>query len=613
MDNHVLIISTGNQDLKLICKTTTNCSSPKIELREIGKYNRRLLHKALIDEKVKYKIIANEEALKAEINNNIKIPEGWTQSKKGFIDVNCKDRKLDTAAPFKQDTWENRDKSKYRYTKALQNKKGEYLLFPAKLHTVVKSTQAEDKKIVSGVVFYTDRKNSDELNIDPERKKKLKDQYNSEPIATGKILAKWLEEYFPDSNFQPVNFLENSYAFEGNHLIEHGTLQPYDQPIALRATSIIDTAIFNLSNEHLDATAIVSHTGGIADAKSILTASSRLHFHGKILEIHDSEHITTGIACLNEDNQKHCRILPRDNILMTKHYALQRLWEGDFNGAWAVASHIMEDDPVLQQDAWVQAIKNHADYIEGRKQFERNEIPTIPSEMEENGSIKLLWLVFRIEIALQRRVEKNEPLTFEMLRWINLFREKVLEYLLLFSISPENYPDYTVSLREWSIESKTGSDKFEGIKIKNSHFFRMYLDTGETKIKNINHNLYQTTYEPFSKNIEKDIETYEIDNNTECSLREYRNKLTHRFLPTDDIEKIKQYGEHEDINLWDLTPNDHQHNKLGTVFLDRPLITNIFKKINPNIGSPDIIYRNMVTELMNTIQKAIVLGQSHLK
>jgi len=589
MQDHVLIISTGNQDLKIICKTTINCNKPEIELAEIGKRNRRLLHQALIDGEVPYKIIATEEELKQEISDDIVIPKNWQQSKRKFIDINADKEQLN-AIPFNQSTWVNRDKTQTRVTETLCNKAGQYLLFPAKLHTVINTIKIEELNIKGGLVFYTDRKKCDlEFTDNKERKKKLAEQYSQEPIATGILLSKWLENEFGGSTFKPVNFLQGLYVVEGNTLIENKTFAPYDQPIAQKSTHIIDTAIKQLSEDNPASKAIVSHTGGIADAKPVITTSAKLHFNGNILELHDSEHMPNDPVCLADTNANKCRILSRDAILDAKYRANQRLWEGDFTGAWSVVSHIKEDDPKLLIDKWVRDVKIISDYMAGYS----NNTPFDSDKLTQTQK-EIIWKAFQVEAALQNY--RGEALIIRALQALGTCREAMEKYL-----ANKQLQQYGVSI------GKRG-------KLKNANSLPPHLEifkTGypyEQKGKWLLEELgYSQEICNFFKIIDENFYQYTHNSNRITkSLRSFRNDITHNQPPTQQmVEEIKQYGINK--KLWRLDSCNQQIDKLGQCFLAKQMTQAIFEEITPGFNTENE-YKKLIQNLMEKIREPINEG-----
>ena len=594
MDNHLLIISTGNQDLKLICKTT-NSIEPEIKLAEIGSRDRRELHQALMNGEIKYKIISDKKELEEQIGDDIEISEGWTRGKRKYIDVNCKNQELDISTPFKKNTRAN--------IEALQNKKGEYLLFPAKLHTVIKSIQAENKKIVSGIIFYTDR-SSCNLELDSSKKKKIDEQYSQEPIATGKLIAEWLKTKFPNAGFKSTNFMEGLYIFEGNSILEKQKLAPYDQPIAQKATHIIDSAIQELAKSNPTSNAIVSHTGGIADAKTIITASARLHFHGNMLELHDSEHIPDDPICLADSNLQKCQILPRNAILDAKHLACQRLWEGDFAGAWAVVSHIQEDDPNLEQDQWVNGIKQAANFMENYAPVKQGVLKTLDKLQDfKPNTILLIWKAFQIEASLQ--YNQSEPLIPKTLLALGSFRE-IMEVAIIDKYLQKEYgEDWKQVLPEEKL--------IEWLDIKylysRSYQEKNYDDNfkmNKKRRKNMSINSFQKNGEflielDYHKTIFFKLMDTEIGN-TDKTLKSFRNDIAHKSFKPENVKPIKEYAVQN--HIWFNEKNNHNINKLGCSFLARKIVKELFEELDPTV-KPQELYKELVEELFQKIHKPI--------
>ncbi len=592
MKKMALIVSTGVQDLKVVC-TEERDGNTRIVLRSVDRERRRDLHERLLNDNPPWwRIVATEEELKQalpESMKHLKIPflekEGGSNDQ--FQDKYIKAARPGNNLPFEVDCY------KGTVVKAVTDGNGHYLLFPAKLYTVVAGLKAQDFAIDAALVFYTDRIYRQDFDK----------EYKEEPIATGKLIAQWLADgngLNPDegANFKShpfcyVNYLKDEVALEGDRVALEGEFSPYDQPLALSAIAHIDSAVKNLADNYSDCTAVVSHTGGPGDVKAPLTASARLHFGGRIIEIHDNKYAPFKPEYLSSTRY---RIPPRNAALEARHQAAMRLWEGDFAGAWAVASFIQRNDPDSPCDSWVARVREAANFMQGWRGHDPRIID--PFKGIPEGVKKLLLLAWRVEAALQH--DQGEPLITDALRQMATFREKALEYLVLRVLQKDKNFRGTVCLSSWRpYPEHSNKTLVENIKIKDGYLDTRNLNNIESYLNmNGDEDEKKQYRELRSKIMEKDCDR----NIKKSSLHEYRNKLTHNTLTESEVQIVRECAQAND--LWSLRCNNQKSDNLGTCFLEQQVVKDLFNVIAPNLDAAEA-YRDFVTTLINAIRTPI--------
>jgi hypothetical protein len=557
----VLVVSTGGQDLKVVSVIEKE-GVQKLVLEPLFG---REKHQELLDGTIKYQIEHDAKTIKTLL------PSQYSGADPDF---QYEVQKKDNAQPVTTD-------------------KGEWLLYPAKLASVAESV-AHHFNIIGALVLYSKRRkmNDDEKNrVGEKNTRALQRDFNKEPIANGKLITEWLKKRFPGIQVETANYLENQIALEGATVLS-GQFSAYDEPCALAVSAYIEKAVRDFRQHFPSALAVVSHTGGFGDIKSILTAATRLHFGGAVIELHDNKYANVGRGL---DDPAQYRIPARNAVLDARHHAALRLWEGDFAGAWAVVSHIKKNDPGLPCDGWVSAIHDAASFMQGwAEPVELNPLAAVP---KGRGLEKLFLLAWRVEAALQNN--DGEPLIADVLRHLGTFREKLLEYLLLLGLEKMGG---SIEIDEWKITKLPNGMNDKRIKIKTG-----YLDTRHpadlAMFFHNNRGSYQDlykSYSPFHEMLERDIHKQCVDTTTrerDC-LRAYRNRLTHNVLPADDIDKIREYGNR--VRLWNTTPNGQKRDRLGACFLAMPAIEAIFDLIAPGC-LPAREYRRFVDGLLDGI------------
>lgn len=577
--NSVLIASTGGQDIKVLCQLSGNNT---VIPYSIGKNNLRKLHQALIDNIIPWKMVASEPQLQKVTGLN-DLSLVTKPGKQRFIDIE-KDFKIEKL--FRPVCNRNRAV----IAKPLfSNKK--LLLFPAKLYSVIESI--DKNKIKAVALFYTDR------TLASDKDKSNQRDYDGEPIATGKVLAQWLADKlnipqdkiakeegsdYKNHSICHINMLNGLYIMEGNHLFEHGEFLNEDIPIASKTGQIIDSALHNMANHYPDCHAIVSHTGGFGDIKPVITASARLHFKGRIQEIHDNKY--SNPARLEASKSADYHPIPQHEIMDAKHRATQRIWEGDFAGAWAVVSHIADNNPGADpaKNTWVETVRQAANFMEGWEQpdYTLMGFQPIPQVIGiDKAHQQLIWQSWQVEASLQFNMGK--PLINHTLRHL----VNLLESLLQHEVKNCHTKKPSAGL---SLELKTNGE----IKVLNGK-----SRTGrELYMECLQEYFYDfACVEPLSKF--HTLLTQEFTK-PQKSLISFRNDVAHRSLSCDHIAAIISYG--EENKLWQTQLNNQQNDKLGTAFLSQQIIKPVFEAIMPKeTAKLEIMYHDFVKEILKKI------------
>ena len=576
MKKAALIVSTGSQDLKIVCQKKSDGSIVALKPKGNRNFSIRWLHEQWLSGKIPTRIVDDEEQIRSECSN---------LSQSTPFKLTADDRASIRLSETPGRVFDDQD------FEPLVNNEGAYLLFPAKLHSVVSGLKKQGYEIAAALVCYTDRKYHP--NSDFER------DYQNEPVATGPLIARWLAAGhganpqegadFENHPFCHLNYLKDEVALEGERVALNKQFSPYDQPLALSAIARTDQAISELAKVHPDCTAVVSHTGGPGDMKAPLTASARLHFGGRIIEIHDNKYARFQPENLSSEA---FRVPPRNAALETRHQAALRLWEGDFAGAWAVASFIARNDPCFPCDPWVEKVRQAANFMQGWRAHDRAIIH--PFKEVPAGIQKLVLLAWRVEAALQH--DHGEPLITDALRQLATLREKALEYFVLTALVRDPKFEGSVCLSSWRVQFPPPKPPAKKPKYKKLEPSDGYLDTRSIKklesyLKTADPN---SAYCPFKKKIEA-----ECSGPGSMNLRKLRNELTHNTLSDSQVEAIRACAQERD--LWRYQPNQQNIDNLGHCFLTRPVVTALFQALAPNL---DLAagYRRFVGELIEAVK-----------
>lgn len=471
-----------------------------------------------------------------------------------------------------------------------------YRILPGKLHSVVKRIENEGWKIVGILVFYTDR-----APIESGSKKKpnkkiehLTQMYWDEPVGTGPILARALAEKFRECNLRNnpqegidfenyevchVNLLKGLYAQEGNAIIqENPRLDYYEYPIALQVVRCLDDAVNALAHKFAGeaVAAIVSHTGGMGDIKACLTPSARFRFGGKLTEHHDSEFFHDDLrSAESEPDSK--KIPRRSEALDAKFHAEQRIWEGDFHGAWAVVSHLQVDD---SHDPWVRAVQQAAHYMEGFAPVDLSQFPGLHEEITWDQFYPVLRAAFRVEAALQNN--KGQPMIADALRALMNFWE-VFEYELI----------YQSIERKHSIKVDRSTQLFEISDPCLQRKWKQFLDPKHKEPFKVNYRYpqpkkfalhlieeSQTSNKTEQKNAIEDFDKLiygerDANGQPQSGFNQYRNTVTHYVLTRKTLAEVKNQASRK--QLWKIDPNQQQLENLGHCFLETDKVRALFK------------------------------------
>ncbi len=578
----VLIVSTGQQDLKRLYRDRVG------NTLYFDRINRRQDHENLLDGKTRYKICHTEKKLREVAGNSSGLNIEWTKR------VPKNPQPLDVA--------------------------GAWVIYPAKLAPVVQALKGHFN-VVGALVFYSKRRkltSHEESRTDPERKGELSRDYDNEPIATGPIIKNWLAETFGsdknDPNFICVNYLKDSIALEGESVLTGG-YSAYEQPCSLRATHIIEDAMKSMGERFPGHTAVLSQTGGFGDIKPVISAAASLYFGGNVLELNDNKYSAFTGKMLNHPTQ--FLIPSRNAVLDARHQAAQRLWEGDFAGAWAVTAHMPQGDPQLSCDKeWVEKIREAANFMQGWRPYDTKAIDSLKGIPE--GVKRLFVMAWRVEAALQNN--RGEALITDVLRHLGTFRENLLAYLLLKILAREESNTVDIDLNNWTINIPSGNkSKIRENKYKkkdDSYDYYIQAQNGYLKtfsmqrLEEYLEKIYKDTaeykaYHPFRVFLERDIEKacvdYKSEGKRKC-LRFYRNQLMHTQLDTETIEQITCFG--NQTGLWSTKPNQQQIGRLGQCFLGTSMIKNLFKVLGTGIA-PDSAYRSFSSELFEALHNPV--------
>ena len=417
------------------------------------------------------------------------------------------------------------------------------------------------------LIIYTDRpplapNATGDLTLSDDRRKESlstlrnKKYYEDEPIATGPLLARWLAKQFTLTNVAGdsgsryntgkkacwVNVYQAVTTFEGHDINGVPPEGAYHYPLTLSVARSIDLAVKNMAEAFsgTEVNVILSHTGGPADIKECLNASARFRFGDRIIESHESELQAVGF---NFDRDKTLSRTPRrSDSLTTRLHVEQRIWEGDYVGAQAVASHIQPDGI---HDTWGHAVRATHDLFLGLDDGIYCHFPAaekIWNQPEQQRDIMLV--AFRVEAALQH--DKGTPLVTEAVKGLITLRDVLISRFLINQLKSRD-----IIIDPYSAEVIAGSEYILEHWIKqrwivhNEKLNTSKLNPAANMVKFTKCLLKETDESPTDHPLIKFHKA--IHDGKNSSLTYFRNRATHSTLTQIQVEKCRELGKNEKI------------------------------------------------------------------
>lgn len=521
--------------------------------------------------------------------------------------------------------------------------KNKYQLYAAKLQGLIstlKELQNKNKiKVIGGLFLGTDRNGN-----------------QGEPISSHILLAKYFAKEFSLDNakeFDSLN-LNNTNVFWLNQMKDIANLSKYNQryegegidyPVKRVIAKRIDDTVHKFI-EHFSvnkANVILSHTGGMADLKSLLSASVRFRENKRVLESHQTEKIDTFDTSAFKRLIKDQLLVSRQQSLQIKTLVKNRILEGDIAGAWSACAHIHDETQPVKHDIWTYAVQAVKNYFAGDNSFNldvaasvNNKIPdTIKDQFQKlNQHLKTLTTddgddfekqsqsaltrtLFHIESALQaRKMQERDiinaaihstSLNDQLLRtciyhYLNTHRNEFahLKDFLQFdndSVLKQSWNDNS-DKRFKTTRNGTTTTKLSGY---NGRFAWMRTLRSD-RILNIP-NIYskRLTYPNRSPN-----------NPEDKSLSQWRNTIAHGLgMESSDLEQIliiATLASGEMQPIWNPDLQGKTNLSTGTCILNQHYTQQIEESLGYGIGSTRKKYITLQKLLLDIINSPIYLA-----
>lgn len=529
----VVIISTGRQDIKLWAQGLDANNEQHSIVVPIGGQIREF-HCRMREEKEKFYIL-----------NTADKPEVNLSTGDGFLGFDGKSVGI-------------KEKLKgFKEVKPINGTNPPYNIYPAKIINLVdeliRLTVSKQIIVQAILLFLTER--------DP-----LLTKYGSgEPIANGDVLGPWLASKFnlsykgekePEAAFNVgevnwVNMLKDLDDFSGKGL---------DSPIHRRAAYRIDTAISGLADGNESALALVSDTGGFGEIKPLIKASVRLRFRNKIIDLPDTE--TTPLQLNIQQSLEETQWANCIESVEARHHCEQRLWQGDFIGAWGTVAHLQQN---LNDQPWIKPVKQLADFFIGATLESEQVFPELQQVMDSSPA--LLRSAFKVEAALQGIGEGDRKIAEAVLGTANFYdlslRLKINQQLsvLQWVQFSDDEMEGKVKLLSDLPNKMRADEKFFIRKNKETYLLSLGRGGDEYWVNWLKEQGYPIFHDYFI--------ALTRQNTDGKALRTYRNYVAHRILSHSDAQAARQLA--EKMQLWafpSLPPYDAQ--SLGQHFLNAP-------------------------------------------
>ncbi|HAS87280.1 MAG TPA: hypothetical protein DCS31_10890 [Candidatus Competibacteraceae bacterium] len=332
----------------------------------------------------------------------------------------------------------------------------------------------------------------------------------------------------------------------------------------------------------------MSDTGGIAQLKPLIKASTRLHFRNKVVDLPDTE--TRPLKIDIHKSLEEVRITDCVESLDARNHGEQRLWQGDFIGAWGAVAHL-QDSPDDQN--WLGYIRPVADFFLG---VELNTATLFP----ELAQIVHCWpailrAAFKVEAALQGIDEGDRRIADAILGTVN-FYDLALRSKINQMLKEADWVEFKGDEMDGKLYLKPSLPcelcNDEAFFIKDKKHFLLSLGRGG--------DLHWLDW--LDRNSVSAFKTYsDLLGRAEGgkAIRTYRNYVAHRALSEIDAQNAKNLA--IKLSLWqfpaarpyDLTP-------LGQHFLAMPLTVSLLQAFRLENAADR--YRALVSRLITAVR-----------
>lgn len=529
-------------------------------------------------------------------------------------------------------------------------------LIAAKLLPVVSRIFENKSNITTAIVLNTNRSK--------ERKHAKKEPYAVGPIIA-KWLAEVLNlEHRGEFQFQDDAPIMNS-AFYLNYLT--GTTEADGEkqnfPVTREAMQTIDCMLKHLEQVYrkqgITPQVLYSPGGGLPQFKSQIEAACRLYFDKVEHWVSpDNEHQFN-----SSQYSENIDLYPApDTSYRARRQIIEQIESGNFEGAATIASAFYNDDEngeqpqLIQSDQhWAKAVIAVAGWFQGKVSLKelKSQLPSILDKFHEEKEMpNSLWCGFKVEAAL-RQGNLHDAIRYTCdIRDIALYDllGKVVgkgNFDLFHSLSSTNDAgslqpqldqlNKEIGANKVDDKGETVSFKYTNLVLKEKARYKIRLNTynpmvpgqkaGKSTLEQLLGKKKAASIENYCSNriilidalclaqdgnipeaLTHPLNIYEATLKRplakgESTARNYRNTITHGFLPPEMTKQAKQHFMHERIGFWAQTPNKNTMH-----FLNQPIFTELYARLDSD-NTPADCYKQLVKALTDKLRHARIDGK----
>lgn len=436
-------------------------------------------------------------------------------------------------------------------------------LCAAKVETIIQGiiSSQSNFKVVGAVVFYTERTAQDgKISTSPK-------DLESEPIANGKLIAKYLEQRI---GLDP-EFITAVNAMSGLAGRTEGAIENADDiPLRREIISRIDDGIHGFINRNEkygigDAVPVLISTGGMGSFKQVLPGLVSLRFNSPVRDLSFPDVRGVEDTVLQRVvGDRLCQEQPsvsRYEAIEARSRALYLVLRGDFAGAWSSVSQLSKS----AADAWwLRPLHAVATYFGGQvgvseaadvtcEPYQRqqetilnclNSIDMRVESLDQRYQRYALNAAMRLECACQGPSQADARIADALIALSGLIDTLVVAQAARIIEDPSNGFGFSQTTQGDQFSLDPPDDTFH------DHLF--VKKNAKYRIRS-NASLW---HDQFSRDFSS---IYNLDTKFESAmnadkrggfpnLRGFRNSAAHRALSSDDISEISGLGTHK--KLW---------------------------------------------------------------
>ncbi|WP_059122472.1 hypothetical protein [Vibrio sp. MEBiC08052] len=513
-------------------------------------------------------------------------------------------------------------------------------LLPTKLFTMLKylgvyQQGQQGYPMVSSVVVFNTCRDKGSTHSDKE------------PYAYGPVIARWLAtelnltycgEYIAGQS-SPVggafycNYLYGDMNAEGDK--QHA-------PVNRKAVQNIDQVVRHLvqayAQEKIKPQALYSPGGGLPQFKSPIESVLRYYFDKVDIWVAadgDSRFTT-------EDQRQDAHAYPTLDIsYQARRQALGLICQGNFEGARAIAEFFVSpEQKVVSDRQWAEAVIMTAKWFQGNASLEElNQVycqqtgEPVLDFASESAMPNTLWAAFRIEAAL-RKQNYQEAMRFTAdlydVALYDIFGQALAGNFDYFhgnnfytSNLHTNNPkssDYDRAKYERACQrllpgEEWTKSRLQVVKEKNiSIDTRISYRSPQRSLANdiavlLSSQLIETESGeiPADKLDQHPLTVFrsrlrdELLDESQPTAQQYRNIITHGYLPVEKQQAAVNYYRHEKVGLWAAQERETFQ------FLSQPLFKDLYGLLSPeNTDEPALLYRQLTDKLTVILTNVVI-------